>query len=168
MPTINPILSITWPYGEEVYTNKVQSMQRVVPKGVAYMVWNILNKRDEISPYRREFVSYAWFPKYAVKTGTTDIKKDDVVYPKEWYVVIYNPNDTILSRAWNVDSTPLNNNVLGSQITKPFIQSYISLLGEDSFRTGIYDRPNDLWPWDRYLHTQYNEVPKEISSLIWN
>ena len=167
VPTINPILSITGPYGEDVYKNMVVKTTRKIPKGNAYQIWNILKNRSEVSPYRRDKVSYQWLGEYAVKTWTSDIKKNDVVYAKDGYVVVYTPHDTLLSRAWNLDNTPLARNTLWSTITKPFVQAYIDNIGHDSFVKWDYDRPNDLLGGDIYKHTQYKVMPKEIQNLLW-
>jgi len=166
VPTINPILSITGPYGENVYTNTVTKTPRVISKGNAYQIRTILRNRAEVSPWWRNFVTYTWLGPYAVKTWTTDVKKNKVTYPKDGYVVLYTPNDTLLSRAGNVDSKPLHSSALGSTITKPFVQSYINSLWTWAFLQTVYDRPNDLTSGNVYKHTQYNSIPKEIQTLL--
>ncbi len=173
VPTINPILSITWPQWENIYTNNIFKKERVIPKWIAYEIRNVLKLRKEVSPYWRNTLIYEWINwPYAIKTWTSDIKKDNQVLPKDGYVVVYTPNDTLISRAWNVDSKPLNNNVLWSQINKPFIQKYINNLWSIGNNAGVwlfwweYDRPNDLNPDWTYINTKYSLLPNEIQQIL--
>ena len=167
VPTINPILSITWPQWENIYTNNITKKERVIPKWIAYELWNVLKKRDNVSNFWRNTLVYNNVDgPYAIKTWTSDIKRENQVLPKDGYVVIYTPHDTIVSRAWNVDSKPLKNNVLWSQVNKPFIQKYFDNLGDDGIRTGEFDRPNDLTPQWVYNKTKYTILPKEIQQIL--
>ncbi len=166
IPTINPILDITGPYWENVYTSRILPRKREIKKWNAYQIWNILKNHQEVTPWWRWKILYSWIWQYAVKTWTTDIKKDFITYPKDGYVILYNADDTMLSWAWNVDSKPLNNNVLWSEITQAFVQTYIDKVGPDKFESTKYDRPNDLLPWDVYKHTKNRNVPLNVQEII--
>jgi len=168
VPHINPINSIIDKNGNAMYQRWKEHHKRIIPKWIAYQLRNAMKRRSEVSNYWRQFVTYEWLWEYAIKSGTSDVKIDWVPYAKDGHLVIYNPENTIVSRWWNLDSKPLANNMLWSLLNKPFIDAYIAELSEWALVSKIsYDRPNDINRFGIYKNTEFDHVPLEVQQVLW-
>lgn len=168
VPHVNPINSIIDKNWTVVYQRWKKHHERIIPKGIAYQIRNAMKRHTEVSNFWRQFVTYEWIGEYAIKSGTSDVKIDGVPYAKDGHLVIYNPENTIVSWWWNLDSKPLANNMLWSLLNKPFIDSYIAELATWSLVSTIqYDAPNDLEPNWIYKDPEFTEVPLEVQEVLW-
>lgn len=71
---INPILEVRASDGSILYKKQVKTVDQVIPSGVAYLVWEMLSNPVNMPA---SWISTFTYPgiKFAVKTGTTNVKK---------------------------------------------------------------------------------------------
>lgn len=173
VPLLNPVMRITSPSGRVIYdkqavknNKKVSTVERIIPKPVSFLVREMLTKRQEVTKYWREHVTYEGIWDYAIKSWTSDIKVNGLARSKDGYIVIYTPHDMFLSRAWNNTNKPLGSTVFGSMITKPFVQEYVSALWADRLMHSGYE-----FPWDidagMYTKTIESEIPPKAQEYLW-
>jgi len=99
---VQPFLSIRDSKGKELISDWIYEKERVLDAGVSYLITNILfdnNARSAAFGYR----SPLFIPGYqvAVKTGTTDSKRDN-------WTVGYSPSFVVGVWVGNNDNTPMN------------------------------------------------------------
>ncbi len=168
VPRINPILSIKDRHGKTIYSKDWENVNRIIPRAISKQLRNMLTKREEVNNSRRHYTQFEWIPKYAYKSGTSDTKRWGVTYPKDWYITVYTPKDTIITWAWNIDSKPLWPKGLWSVINKDFMQSYIDELwvdfrGYDEWYFWNYHE----WDEDTYAFTTYSDVSDWAANVLW-
>jgi len=99
---VQPFLSIRDSKGKELISDWIYEKERVLDAGVSYLITNILfdnNARSAAFGYR----SPLYIPGYqaAVKTGTTDRKRDN-------WTMGYSPSFSVGVWVGNNDNTPMN------------------------------------------------------------
>jgi len=99
---ISPFLSIKDSRGYEIYNEGLRPKRDILGKDVSYLMWNILSDNNARTP-AFGFQSSLVIPGYkvAVKTGTTDSKRDN-------WTIGFTPSYAIGVWVGNNDNTPMN------------------------------------------------------------
>lgn len=133
---INPILEVKWPDGNILYQKSEEQeklQKKVIPWGVAYLLWKILTNEDNLPP--------SWVANFRVsglvygnKSGTTDMKdpKTGKKLPRDGWLVGYTPSKVAVFWAGNTQGNPMNVNAYGGWVNgRTFRQFFSQLLRED-------------------------------------
>jgi hypothetical protein len=93
------------------------------------MIWNILADKNHMPASR-----WPWrlipIKNFALKTGTSDKKIGGKSYPKDGRMVLYTPEDVIISRAGNTNGSAMGATAYGGEMNAYVIRQYVSKLQE--------------------------------------
>lgn len=145
---LNPVLSVTDAYGEEIYTKEV-SPKQVVSPAAAYIISDILaDNNARSSAFGQNSPLHIPNRKVSVKTGTTDNMRDN-------WTVGYTNRYVVATWVGNNDNTPMSQD-LTSGITgaAPMWNSIMTYLLENSPPERI-SVPEDLVTRDCYGKVTY-------------
>lgn len=166
--TINPILSVLTHQWEGKYEKKNLSIPKIINPTVADMLWKILSDAN--------YMPETWYRLHnlpiknlAIKTGTTDKKVWNNLFPRDGRSVVYNAHDMILSRAGNTDGKEMWGKAFWWEINHYVLRQY---LGDMVHSGTIIDlaRNEQLLEYDSeafYAKADHKEINEDISNWFW-
>ena len=110
---IDPILEIRWPDGDIIYQKVQKKKNKIIPSGVAYMLWSILSDAKNRPSWWNNLMNVPWL-NIATKSWTTNVKlKNWKKLPRDGWFVWYTPTKVFVSWAGNTKWEPMKPNAYG-------------------------------------------------------
>lgn len=163
---INPIVSVTAPHGEVLYTKQHDQHQKLIPDTVAQMIRSILSDKNTMPQTRRRLRNLP-ITNFALKTWTSDIKVGTATLPRDALSVIYTPTDVIVTRAGNTDGTAMGPKAFGGEMNHYSLREYLEAAVAQS---KIIDQPRitetHLAPDGSYAGVDHQELTDDQKAML--
>ncbi|UFX83073.1 transglycosylase domain-containing protein [Candidatus Absconditicoccus praedator] len=127
---INPIKEIRSPNGSLLYRKSTQTQERVISAGAAYLTNDILSTAENMPPaWRNNF--YMSGLTLGTKTGTSNIRKDGEILPRDGWFASYTPSRVSVFWAGNTRGEAMDPGTFGGRINAGAWRKFFETLLEE-------------------------------------